>query len=77
MKINEDISRNLIKKISIEFNDALGVGLEESSNSFPYTIAFIKFLEILNEFGIDKDINILDFDIRDKICTEFSNYLNR
>lgn len=43
----------------MELNDTIEVGLEETPNRFPYTKAFIAFLEVLNEYGINKNINIL------------------
>ncbi len=77
MIVEKEITKDIIKQIEVELSDTIEVGIKEQPKRFAYTIAFIKFLETLKEYGIEENINILDNDIREKIINEFTNYLDK
>lgn len=69
----------IIKSICENFADDILIGVEESSEDFPFTIACTNFIAELKNRGIEFTIKMLteNTDIFDYLYKEFSNYLAR
>lgn len=77
--MKEEISKNIIKQLCNYFVDTICVGLEESPDEFPYTLACINFIYELKVKGIYFNFKIISecFNILESIYNESIKYLAR
>lgn len=75
--MKDDITRNVFANICEDFKEVLIVGIEESKEQFPYSIACIDFIYNLKEQGINTTLNSFSKNIRCELYEECKRYLAR
>lgn len=75
--MRDDITKMLIANLCNDFGDVLLVGIEESKEQFPYSIACINFIYELKEQGINANLNYFSEIIRTELYEECKRYLAR
>lgn len=77
--MREQILRNTIRRLCDDFADSIIIGVKESEEKFPFTVACINFMCELKENGKRVNLNLLAGcpEIFDSMYRELINYLIR